>query len=150
MTRQNNARRKGLKALIVDPYQQIKVGVVFLLINLLFCFLISAIFYYFFNDIISTMEIIYGLTPEGTGDLRSKYSAFVYWVSGAIFIFTLVTLFVSFKTTHRIHGPLISINRYLDQLAEGHNPDPIHLRDRDQLKDLATKINKAVGILKNK
>ena len=149
MSRTKNARRKGIKSIIVDPYQQLKVGVVFLLINLLFCFWISGIFYYFFNDIISTMEIIYGLTADGTDELRSKYSAFIYWVIGSIIIFALVTLFVSFKTTHRIHGPLISINRYLDEIAEGKIPNPINLRHHDQLKDVASKINKAVDILKN-
>jgi signal transduction histidine kinase len=46
------------------------------------------------------------------------------------------------RYTHEIYGPLVSIHRYLDDVLSGRTPSPIQLRESDQLKDLATKLNK--------
>jgi hypothetical protein len=51
------------------------------------------------------------------------------------------TLYVSVRYTHEIYGPLVSIHRFLDEILEGSSPAPLVLRQSDQLKDLATKLN---------
>jgi hypothetical protein len=48
---------------------------------------------------------------------------------------------VSVRYTHEIYGPLVSIHRFLDDILSGRSSVPIQLRESDQLKDLAQKLN---------
>src|SRR5690606_23456153 len=60
---------------------------------------------------------------------------------GLIVLFIVTTILVSVRYTHEIYGPLVSIHRYLDDILTGRSPGPIQLRESDQLKDLADKLN---------
>lgn len=73
--------------------------------------------------------------------MLSKFTTPVVVGSGLIILFVVTTIMLSVKYTHRIYGPLVSIHRFLDALLEGRRAEPLHLRESDQLQDLATKLN---------
>jgi hypothetical protein len=50
--------------------------------------------------------------------------------------------------THRICGPLVVMDRYLNELAEGRFPEVRFLRKRDELKDLFVTLRRAISRLK--
>ena len=58
-----------------------------------------------------------------------------------VFSFVALTIIISLKYTHKIYGPLLAINRFLDEVLKGETPKPLKLRDGDQLQDLANKLN---------
>ena len=58
----------------------------------------------------------------------------------------LVTLFVS----HKIAGPLYRFELEINQIAEGDLTRKIHLRQNDQITDIAKCLNKMTGSLNNK
>ena len=66
----------------------------------------------------------------------------IYLSFSLIFLFVVATIFVSLKYTHKIYGPLLAINRFIDELLAGKNPSPLVLRDKDFLHGLAKKLNK--------
>lgn len=141
-----SARRKGLKGLIVEPYKQIKIGLIFLLVNLIFAALFLAVFGYYLNDVHSTLVAMTGNDQVQSGIIASKLQT-PFIVGGVLmFGFILTTLLVSVRYTHHIYGPLVSIHRYLDDFADGKGQQsPLKLRDGDQLQTLAEKINKAIA-----
>ena len=49
---------------------------------------------------------------------------------------------ISILITHRIAGPIFSMQRYLGEVAKGNFSSILKLRKRDELKDLAAAINK--------
>lgn len=49
---------------------------------------------------------------------------------------------ISILITHRIAGPVFSMQRYLGEVAKGNFSSILKLRKRDELKDLAAAINK--------
>lgn len=61
-------------------------------------------------------------------------------------IFVLGTLSVVFL--HRIAGPLYRIERMLDKVIQGEDIGRICLRKKDELQDLAEKINDVVLLIK--
>ncbi len=70
---------------------------------------------------------------------------------GATILLGCGTLFVSIiLLTHKIAGPLVSIGRFIDALVQGNHDIPdLGLRERDDLKDIASKLNQLKSYLKS-
>ncbi len=142
-------RRRGLKALLVEPYKQIKIGLIFLFLNFAFSSLIGGVFGYYIYDVYTSLTETFKLTHGESADTWSKIQVPIYIGAALLVVFVISTLYVSIKYTHRIYGPLVSVYRYLDDIAAGKDPAPLQLRDRDQLSELAERLNAAVKKLKS-
>jgi len=139
---EKRARRgKGLKAILVVPYKQIKLGLLFLLLNLIFAFLILWTFTYYMYDVYSVVVSYFQLAHTDQMVTLGKFAWPVSVMILLILIFVLLTLFLSIKYTHKIYGPLVSIHGFLDALLQNKQPERLQLRTHDQLKDLASKLN---------
>ncbi len=145
MEKRTNRRGGFIKSQLVEPYKQVRLGLVFLMVNFIFSLIILAVYGYYMRDVYSSVSVLFNLStiPE------EQSSAVLYkflWpiiVGGVIFLtFVFTTLYVSIRYTHRIYGPLVSIRRFLDELLAGNIPKPIRLRQGDQLNDLVERLNK--------
>jgi methyl-accepting chemotaxis protein len=80
-------------------------------------------------------DLQFGRTPIGLMIETTAAPWLFVILSGAIFI--LAAMFI----THRIAGPLFRFEKTLDNMLEGNLDDAIHLRSKDEGKELAEKIN---------
>jgi len=134
-------RRRGVKSWLVEPYRQVKLGLMFLVVNLIFSALIFSVFGYLIWDIYNAVSTYFALSGAQSALALSKFAVPAAVGAALILLFIVTTLLISVKYTHEIYGPLVSINRFLDDLLEGKRPDLIALRESDQLKDLAERLN---------
>lgn len=132
------SRREGF---LIEPYKQLRFGITFLIINLIFSSLILLVFGYFIADIYQAQAIYFQLNETQSSEILSKLNKPVIIGAGLVVLFILTTLIASARYTHQFYGPLVSIRRFLDEMLSGHTPDPIQLRASDQLKDLAERLN---------
>ncbi len=135
-------RRGGLKSLLVEPFEQIKLGLIFLGLNIAFSIICLTVFAYYLFDIYKAMAIYFKLSDQESFLAASKLAVPAAVGLGLFALFVAATLFVSIRYTHAIYGPLVSINRFLDELLSGQRPQLIALRETDQLRDLADKLNR--------
>jgi hypothetical protein len=135
------SRRRGFKSWFVEPYKQVRLGLMFLLVNFVFSALIVSVFGYFLWDIYVAVATYFKLSGSEGAMAVSKFTVPAAICLGLIAVFVITTVMVSVRYTHEIYGPLVSIHRYLDEILTGRTPAPIALRESDQLKDLATKLN---------
>lgn len=135
-------RRRGLKSILVEPYLQVKIGLLFLVVNCLFSVLILTVFGYFVYDMFAAVSTYFSLSGQENLVALEKFQVPLFVAGALIFLFVGTTLLISIRYTHGIYGPLIAINRFLDEVLEGQYPTPIKLRSSDQLRDLAIKLNK--------
>jgi hypothetical protein len=140
-------RRRGIQSWLVEPYRQVKLGLIFLVFNLVFAALIFSVFGYYVMDMYGAVTAHLSLSQQEDQLLRAKYIFPVMVGAGLILFFIVTTLAISIKYTHQIYGPLVSIHRFLDGLLEGKHVELLHLRESDQLKDLATKLNTVSELL---
>jgi methyl-accepting chemotaxis protein len=65
------------------------------------------------------------------------------FASVALFFFGIMGAWTAFSLwrTHKVAGPLVKITRYVHQFATGNFDDHIVLRDKDQLRALASALN---------
>lgn len=145
---QDRGRRGGFTSFIVEPYKQVKIGLIFLLLNFVFSILILSIFSYYVNEIYTNINAHYELTQQEGLVMWDKFQTPLIVGGLLLVVFIAVTLWVSIKYTHQIYGPMISVNRYLDEIIDGKNPSPLKLREKDQLGGMVEKLNNAVVKLK--
>ena len=140
-------KRRGLKSWLIEPYRQVQVGIVLVLLNLFFSVLVLSVFSYYFWDVYNSLSLYFELSKSQENEILSKLLIPIYISFSLVFAFVVLTILVSLKYTHKIYGPLIAINRFLDDLLQEKTPAPLVLRDGDQLHDLAKKLN---ALLNNK
>ena len=137
----SNGRRRGFMSWFVEPYKQVRLGLVFLVLNVIFAGLIIAVFGYYIVDMFTAVSTYFKLTETESAMTWSKFGVPLAIGIALILVFVIATILASVRYTHEIYGPLVSIHRYLDDMLGGRKPSPIQLRQSDQLKDLAIKLN---------
>lgn len=134
-------RRRGFRSWFVEPFEQVRLGLMFLVVNIVFGILIFGVFAYFINDIFQSLNQIFQLSSAENIVTFEKFRLPVIVLALLIVSFISTTILVSVKYTHAIYGPLVSIHRFLDDLLSSNKPIPLKLRDGDQLHELADKLN---------
>ena len=137
----SKSRRRGFQSWFVEPYKQVRLGLMFLLVNFCFSFMIIGVFGYYVFDIYDAVATYFKLSGDESQMTLQKFGVPVAIGGALILLFVITTILVSVRYTHDIYGPLVSIHRYLDDILSGRTPTPIQLRESDQLKDLAEKLN---------
>ena len=135
-------RRGGLQSLLVEPFEQIKLGLIFIGLNIAFSIICLSFFAYYLYDIYNAMAVYFKLSEQESVLAAGKFAVPAVVGLALFALFVATTLFVSIRYTHSIYGPLVSINRFLDELLAGQRPHIITLRETDQLRDLADKLNR--------
>jgi len=133
--------RRKWRSLLVEPFEQVKLGLIFLTVNCIFAALILGVFGYYVYDIYKAVSVYFQMTQQESYLTIYKFAVPVSVAIGLIVVFVAVTLYASIRYTHEIYGPLVSIHRFLDDLLVGRKPGIINLRESDQLQDLANKLN---------
>ncbi len=64
--------------------------------------------------------------------------------------YSILTFAMSITLTHKVYGPLVSIHNFIDDLKIGDYKKRITIREKDDLKDLVTKLNELAETLENK
>ncbi len=131
---------------LVEPYKQVKLGLMFLLLNTVFSFLIAGVFIYYIWDVFATIRDHFAMLGQSTAFSFNKFSVPLTVTGILLFVFIALTLYLSIRYTYQIYGPLVSIHRYLDSLLTGQKPKDLFLRESDQLKDLARKLNEVGNV----
>ena len=65
-------------------------------------------------------------------------------------IYILITFMVALLVSHRIAGPVVAINAYIDELMKGNYDYARRLRPRDELLSIMDKLHELAPIVKDK
>lgn len=144
-----SGRRRGFTAWFVEPYRQVKLGLMFLMLNLVFAGLIFGIFGYYVWDIYQTLAAYFKLTSDQSTEIMLKFQTPIYAGSCLLIVFVVASILISVRYTYQIYGPLVSIHRFLDEYLQGDVVQPLILRESDQLQELAEKLNQVMYLNPN-
>jgi hypothetical protein len=134
-------RRGGVRSKLVEPYFQIKLGLMFIIVNLSFAALFGGVMWWVLSDVFAAVKTYFDLTGGDAALTMGKLSTPLILVGGIVVAFIATTFYVAVHYTHKIYGPLVSINRFIDEMVEGRSPSKLALRDGDELQDLVLKLN---------
>ena len=136
--------RRNLRSLVIEPFKQVKFGLYVIGISVAFVVITALMFVAAFADQYQhVMDIFNVVDPSLKWELVTNDIFYTNAMRiGLMFAGYIGVMFtVVFRLTHRYYGPLVSIERFLDQFAAGHYHLRAKIRDKDELHDLVAKLN---------
>ena len=146
-------KNRNLKSLLIEPFQQMKFGLYMLAIFVLFvCITGFLIFKTFLEQYRNVMEVFQVVDPHQQWELITNnvfYSNAL--ILGGFFVFSLLAILVIvIRLTHRYYGPIVAIERFVDALIRGNYDAKVVLRNKDELQELAAKLNELAVALRKR
>jgi hypothetical protein len=127
--------------ILIEPYQQIRFGLMFLFLNFIFSALVLGVFGYYMWDMFSAIRELFLLKDPQLQMVASKFAVPAAIGLTLVIGFVIATFYFATHYTHQIYGPLVSIRKFLDQIIAGDNPQAIRIKKTDQLQDLVSRLN---------
>ena len=120
---------------------QLKLTYNFMILTIIFASFIV------FELYITVWPVVSSYIPEGELSLIRSQILFRLLYFSLPIIFVLAAFIIIFS--NRIAGPIYRLERTLDKLIKREDVEPIHLREKDEFKELISKINNIIILLKN-
>lgn len=145
--------KRDVRSTLIEPFKQIKFGLYVIAMSLAFVFLTSGMFLYAFSEQYKHVMSIFNITDMAaqmeliTNDIFYRNARLI---GGFFAIFLAFELWVIFRLTHRYYGPLVSIERFVDQITQGDFTKRVLIRKKDELHRLVEKLNTMADALENK
>ena len=135
------AKRRSVKAYLVEPFKQIRFGLHVVGVSITFVAALSWLFVRSFREQYQQVVDIFQVTE--TVDLMTNdvFLRNAIVIGGTLAAFTAVMMFVVVRRTHKMYGPMVSIMRFLGELHKGNYAVRIHIREKDDFQNLVGALN---------
>ncbi len=144
-TNESIARAKrNLKSTLIEPFKQIKFGIYVIGLSIVFVIATAAMFLFAFYQQYQHLMGIFNITDMKTQmELVTNDIFYANAIRiGLLFLVYIVVMFsYVFRMTHRYYGPLVSIERFIDEISAGQYMRRVKIRKGDELQRLCDKLN---------
>ena len=145
--------KRDIRSTLIEPFSQIKFGIYVIGVSIAFVVVIGGTFVYAFRQQYEHLMSIFNITDAKdqlelvTNDIfyRNAIKIAVLLVGYVIGMFVLV-----FKLTHRYYGPLVSIERFIEEISKGKYKNRVKIRQKDELQRLADRLNDMAASLEKR
>jgi HAMP domain-containing protein len=150
---QADRAKRTAKSTLIEPFSQIKFGVYVIGASILFVILVAATFLLAFYQQYQHLMSIFNITD--VKDQMELVTNNIFYSNAikiaCLLIGYIVGMFIMvFKLTHRYYGPLVSIERFVDEISQGTYGHKVKIRQKDELQRLADKLNQMSQALKSR
>lgn len=140
----DRTRRGGLFSTAVEPFKQLKIGVYVIVISLVFVAIIATIFTLSFKEQYEQVLGLFNVVDNSAKwefILNDVFKKNAIRIAVALVSYIVILIYIIFKMTHKIYGPLVSIERFVKKIEKGDYGSRLKIRDRDDLVRLVGKLN---------
>lgn len=139
-------KKKGrtFTSVVIEPFKQMKFGVYVIAVSVAFVILAAGLFVLAFSEQYQhVMSIFSVVDPNARWELVTNDVFYQNaWRLGALLVgYVVLMLIIVFRLTHRYYGPLVAIERFVDQVTKGEYDSRVTIRNKDELQRLAAKLN---------
>ena len=134
---ETNRQHRNLRTILIEPFKQIKLGVYVIALTSTFIFLMGLLFVNAFSEQYQhVMEIFQVVDPKFKWQLVTNdiFKTNVVRMVVLLVVFVISLLLVIFRVTNKYYGPLVSIERFVDSIANGDYSQRLVLRRGDELQ----------------
>lgn len=134
-----------ITSVLIAPFTQIKFGLYMIVISLLFMAATGYLLVRSFMDQYhQVMDIFNVIDPTIKWEMMTNevFHTNIIRMGVCFGLYLIVMFYTVFKLTHRYYGPLVSIERFVSEVTEGHYNSRVTIRSKDELQDLVKKLNK--------
>lgn len=144
---------RSLRTTVIEPFKQIRFGLYVIGISMAFVAVCALMFITAFIDQYKhVMNIFHVVDPKLQWELVTNEIFFTNAIRiGLMFAAFIAVMFtVVFRLTHRYYGPLVSIERFVDQVLSGDYHVRCKIREKDELHALCAKLNAMAEALESR
>lgn len=136
-------RRLSITAHLVEPFKQVRFGLYVIGVFLLFLVILAAVLIWAFREQYLQVMDWFSIAQEAAPDLMlNDVSQKAGWIVGGVLLLFMITMLnVIVRRTHRMYGPMISINRFIEELRRGNYSARLKTREKDDFQDLVLRLN---------
>jgi hypothetical protein len=136
-------RRLSLTAHLVEPFKQVRFGLYVIGVFFLFLALLVGVLIWVFREQYLQVMDWFSIAQDAAPDLMvNDVSQKAAWLVGGVLVaFVATMLNVIVRRTHRMYGPMISINRFIEELKRGNYSARLKTREKDDFQDLVLRLN---------
>ena len=152
-TNRSNRKERLFTSVVIRPFTQIKFGIYVISISLIFMISTCYLFIRSFKDQYrQVMDIFQVVDPDIKWEVMTNevFNGSIVRLTVFLSIYLCVMLYTIFKLTHRYYGPLVSIERFLDEITAGNYDARVSIRSEDELQDLTKKLNELAAVLEER
>ena len=143
MSRRNYLSKKGMQGRLVAKIVAMVVASIVVSIT------VTSILYFKLSNVEFKGDVPFYYIPEGTPQETVEVpTAFDVLLPGLLIcgvIMIASTLFIGVLISHRIGGPITSLQRSIKEIAKGDLVTPIGIRQGDEFQDLAADLTEMIG-----
>lgn len=145
--------KRDVRSTLIEPFSQIKFGLYVIGASIAFVIIIAGMFLLTFYQQYQHLMGIFNITDVKdqmelvTNDIfyRNGLKIALLLVGYVVGMFVLV-----FKLTHRYYGPLVSIERFVDEMTQGRYSQRVKIRQKDELQRLTDRLNDMAAALEKR
>ena len=137
-------KRRTMGAVFVEPFKQVTIGLYVIGVCIAFVIATSTLYVYTFIEQYRHVMSIFNVVDPGMQ--WEVITNEVFWsnmrAASAFFLLFIVVIFaVVLRMTHKYYGPLVSIERFVDEISGGKYFARVTVRQGDELQRMAGKLN---------
>lgn len=150
-----NKRKKDRNwtSISIKPFKQFRFGIYIFALSFVFVCIAGVLFWIAFSEQYAQLAEIFKITnPNDVWELQLNdiFKKNLYRIAGFFILFIMTTFGMVFHLTHRFYGPVVSIERFLDEITKGNYNARVKIRNNDELHSLVDKLNALAETLEKK
>ncbi len=136
-------RRLSLTAYLVEPFKQVRFGLYVITVFLIYLVILAGVLIWAFREQYAQVLDWFSVASSEAPDLMlNDVSQKAAWIVGGVLVAFIATMLnVVIRRTHRMYGPMISINRFIEELKRGNYSARLKTREHDDFQDLVGRLN---------
>ncbi len=145
--------KRDARSTLIEPFSQIKFGLYVIGASVAFVICVAAMFIYAFAKQYEHLMTLFNVTDvKDQMELVTNDIFYQNAIKIALLLigYVLGMFILVFKLTHRYYGPLVSIERFVDEMTQGRYGQRVKIRQSDELQRLTTKLNEMAAELENR
>lgn len=150
VTPSEGINRRSIRNFLLQPFLQMQLGLVSVVLSFAFAGVIGWIFYIHLNRFASVVIQLTDAEEEVLKLLFSSLSDMRFAMLAAIFAFLILNVLASIIFTHRMVGPTVAFRRLIRGLIDGKYGIQIKLRQGDAFVEVADELNELSRTLAEK
>jgi hypothetical protein len=131
-------RKRSWRGFIVRPKSQFTTIMAILGVGIL---MMSLLMGYLIHEVDALTDYLRTVSPDLAGYVEANLNPALNVVLAGQALLWIASIFVGFLVSHRIYGPIVSIQRHIANLRSGNYSSRVHLRKEDEFQELARDLN---------
>lgn len=143
-------KRKRIKGVLIRPKQQLLLGLVFMGISTMSMIVLFLLMIVSFNQTVGRLVERNQISPH-VGFLLQDSVTLPMGIASLLSLFTMIFFaWWYIRISHRFFGPLVPIQRHIENLKIGRYQSRVRLRQTDELGELRDSLNDLAAALEER